>query len=65
MDASTAAAKIDSRQCQRDGKPITWCASGEKHMPRHTCEWKVLLGILLGSAILCVLGATFWSVVDR
>ena len=45
-----------SEQFHRDGKPLSWCNSCGTYMPRHTCEWKVLISVVLGAGIACVAG---------
>jgi hypothetical protein len=45
-----------SEQFHRDGKPLLWCNSCESYMPRHTCEWKVLIAVVLGAGVISVVG---------
>lgn len=58
--------KPASEQFQRDGKPVFWCDSCESYIPRHTCEWKVLVAIVLAAALACAryAGSVFRAVVS-
>jgi hypothetical protein len=31
-----------------------WCATCEHFLPRHTCEWKVLVAIVVGAGVMSV-----------
>ena len=39
-----------------DEKPLLWCNSCGTYMPRHTCEWKVLIAVVLGAGVISVVG---------
>jgi len=45
-----------SEQFCRDGQPLSWCTSCGTYMPRHTCEWKVLIAVILGAGVISVVG---------
>jgi hypothetical protein len=51
--------KPASEQFERDGESVFWCASCLSYRPRHTCEWKPLAAIVLGAAVVCVIGIWF------
>jgi hypothetical protein len=46
----------ESEQFYRDGQPLSWCTSCGTYMPRHTCEWKVLITVILGAGVVSVVG---------
>jgi hypothetical protein len=37
-------------------KPLIWCSTCEAYLPRHTCEWKVLVTVVLGAGVAAALG---------
>jgi hypothetical protein len=47
----------------KSGNPLTWCSTCEGYLPRHTCEWKVLVTIVLGAGVVSVAGllAMLWA----
>ena len=55
-DGPVTANRPGSEQFYRDGKPLLWCNSCGTYMPRHTCEWKVLMGVVLGAGVVSVVG---------
>ena len=48
---------------QRNGEPGTWCGTCETYMPsKHMCEWKLLVGVVLCAAVVCVVG--MWAILS-
>jgi hypothetical protein len=48
-----------SKQFRRDGNPVFWCNGCGSYRPRHTCEWKPLVLIVLTAALVCII--SLWA----
>jgi hypothetical protein len=55
-DSPVTAERPGSEQIYRDRHPLSWCTSCGTYMPRHTCEWKVLIAVILGAGVISVVG---------
>jgi hypothetical protein len=51
-----AAQESAPERIERAGESLVWCGTCEHYLPRHICEWKVLLAIVLGAGVASIIG---------